>query len=124
MKELSKKIGEMEFDGLVTDLIPQVQVQGGTFGKLAAAATVKRGTLLGKNESGILSIYDGTTTADCILCDDTEVGTDENVVVAVYTAGCFDTNKVIVADGYNITEADKDKLRERGIVFKAATPAE
>jgi len=28
-----------------------------------------------------------------------------------------------VADGYAITQADKDKLRAYSIIFKAATPA-
>ena len=34
MTELSKKIGDMEFDGLVTDLTPPVQVRGGTITKV------------------------------------------------------------------------------------------
>jgi len=123
MKELSKKIGDMEFDGLVTDLTPPVQVHGGTITKVAAAVTYKRGTVLGKNEAGALSIYDGTTTPDCILCDEVAVGTEADVNAAVYTAGCFDPGKVTVADGYTLTAADIDELRMRGIVFKAATPA-
>lgn len=121
--ELGKKMGEMAYDGLITDLTPPVQVRGGTISMPAEAATYKRGTLLGKNEAGMLSLYDGTATPDCILCDDTEVGTSADTFVTVYTAGCFDPEKVIMADGYTLTEADKDKLRERGIVFKAASPA-
>jgi len=123
MKELSRKLGEMEHDGLIVDLTPPKRVGGGTIAALAAAATYKRGTILGKDDAtGKLSIYDGTTTPDCILCDDTEIGT-EDVVVTAYMAGCFNMNKVTVADGYALTEADKDKLRERDIVFKAAHPA-
>ena len=64
-----------------------------------------------------------TYTPDCILCDDTEVGTAEDVPVDVYVAGCFDPEKVTVAEGYTVTQADKDKLRTYSIVFKAATPA-
>lgn len=41
----------------------------------------------------------------------------------MYTAGCFDPGKVIVADEYTITEGDLDALRMRDIVFKAAAPA-
>ena len=123
MKELRNKLGEMEYDGLVAGLNPPVRVDGGTIAKLAAPATLKRGTLLGKADSGLLSIYDGTGTPDCILCDDTEVGTAEDVPVDVYVAGCFDPEKVTVGDGYTITQADKDKLRTYSIVFKAATPA-
>ena len=123
MKELRQKLGSMEYDGLITGLNPPTRVDGGTIAKLAAPATLKRGTLLGKADSGLLSIYDGTGTPDCILCDDTEVGTAEDVPVDVYVAGCFDPEKVTVGDGYTITQADKDKLRTYSIVFKAATPA-
>ena len=122
-KELRQKLGSMEYDGLITGLNPPTRVDGGTIAKLAAPAILKRGTLLGKADSGLLSIYDGTGTPDCILCDDTEVGTAEDVPVDVYVAGCFDPEKVTVGDGYTITQADKDKLRTYSIVFKAATPA-
>ena len=122
-KELRQKLGSMEYDGLITGLNPPTRVDGGTIAKLAAPATLKRGTLLGKADSGLLSIYDGTGTPDCILCDDTEVGTAEDVPVDVYVAGCFDPEKVTVGDGYTITQADKDKLRAYSIIFKAAAPA-
>lgn len=124
-KELCNKIGAMEYDGLITGLNPTARVTGGTIAKLTEAATLKRGTLLGKNgDTGLLSVYDGTTTPDCILCDDTEVGAEEDAPAMVYAAGCFDPEKVTVAEGYAITEADKDKLRTYSIVFKAASPAE
>lgn len=128
--ELGKKLGEMAYDGLITNLTPPVQVFGGTICKLSVEATYPRGTLLAKSiKDGKLYIL-GTTAAsgdtltpDCILCDETVVGTAEDVTAAVYTAGCFDPEKVTVAEEYTLTEADKDKLRERGIVFKAASPA-
>ena len=122
-KELRTKLGNMEYDGLITGLNPPTRVDGGTIAKLAAPATLKRGTLLGKADSGLLSIYDGTGTPDCILCDDTEVGTTDDTPVDVYAAGWFNPEKVTVAEGYTITQADKDKLRAYSIVFKAATPA-
>jgi hypothetical protein len=124
--ELSKKIGEMEYDGLITDTTPPTQVRAGTIGKVSEATTLGRGTILAKSEAGTLSILsaDESAVADCILCDDTEVGTGADVVVTVYTAGCFDPDKCAVADGYALTESDKDELRKRGIVFKAAAPAD
>ena len=64
-----------------------------------------------------------TLTPDCILCDDIDVGTAADEKVAVYTAGCFDIGKVTVSASYTITESDKDNLRMRGIVFKAAAAA-
>ncbi len=124
MKELHNKIGSMEYDGLITGLNPPIRVDGGTIAKLTAPAVLKRGTLLGKGDDGLLSVYGGTGTPDCILCDDTEVGTTEDVPVEIYAAGCFDPEKVTVAEGYTITQADKDKLRAYSIIFKAASPAE
>lgn len=127
MKELSKKVGEMDFDGLITATVPPIQVRGGTIAAPGSATTYKRGTIFAKsttdNKLYILGFTgSGTMTPDCILCDDTGLdGAD--AAVAVYTAGCFDPNKVTVADSYTVTEADKDKLRERGIVFKAASSA-
>lgn len=135
-KELRQKLGSMEYDGLITGLNPPVRVDGGVIAKLTAATVYKRGTLLAKSaKDGLLHILgeepptpgDGETadtyTPDCILCDDTEVGTTEDVPVDVYAAGCFDPEKVTVAEDYTITQADKDKLRTYNIVFKAATPA-
>ncbi len=128
MRNLSNNLGKMEYDGLVTDIIPHVQVRGGTIAALTEATAYKRGTILAKSATdGKLHILGSETSgviADCILCDDTEISTTSDVSVEIYTAGCFDPNKVTVADGYTITEADKDKLRERGIVFKAASEAE
>ncbi len=115
----------MEYDGLITGLNPPARVEGGVIGKLSAPATYKRGTLLGKSsDTGLLSIYDGSTTPDCILCDDTEIGTEEDVEAVVYAAGCFDPAKLTLAEGYTLTQADKDKLRTYSIIFKAASPAE
>ena len=123
MTELSKKIGDMVFDGLVTDLTPHIQVSGGVIAKGAAMTTYKRGTVLGMSDGGTLSIYDGTGTPNCILCDDTDVGTEEDANVSVYISGCFNPNKVTLADSYELTADDIDQLRMRGIIFKAATPA-
>ncbi len=58
-------------------------------------------------------------TPDCILTDDTEIGTAADVTVTVYTAGCFNADALTVEDEYTITKADKDKLRERGIYLRS-----
>ena len=123
-KELHQKLGSMEYDGLITGLTPPIRVDGGIIAKMAAPTLLKRGTLLGKAGTGLLAAYDGTGTPDCILCDDTEVGTEADILVEVYAAGCFDPQKVTLADGYTMTQADKDKLRAYSIVFKAASSAE
>lgn len=130
MINLSEKLGEMTFDGLITDIKPAPEVRGGVIRELSAAATLKRGTILAKSSGdgklvvlGSAAKENETLTPDCILCDDIDVGTAADEKVAVYTAGCFDIGKVTVASTYNITEGDKDNLRMRGIVFKAAAAA-
>lgn len=116
-----RKIAEYTPDDLIASTIPAIQVAGGTIAGFEEETELKRGTVLAKDSDGKLAILGSAEnlTPDCILCDDTVVGTDD-VTVAVYTAGCFNLNKVIVADEYTITEADKDALRCRNIVFKAA----
>lgn len=188
--QLDNKLGTMEFDGLISGTIPQVQVGGGVIAKLGTKATLTRGTVLAKGGDGKLIVLgsdvddtgtwsgtgNGSTTkfnlmsggvapavltevkvggaetdaytynavtgelefttapanaaaiaikystggggADCILCDDIEVGTTADETVAVYTAGCFDPEHLIVAEDYTLTAADIDALRIRGIVLK------
>ena len=130
MINLSEKLGEMTFDGLITDIKPAPEVRGGVIRKLSAAATLQRGTILAKSSGdgklvvlGSKAKENETLTPDCILCDDIDVGTAADEKVAVYTAGCFDIGKVTVSASYIITEGDKDNLRMRGIVFKAAAAA-
>ena len=133
MTNLSKKLGDMNYDGLFTDVVPAVQVSGGTIRKLSAAATLKRGTILAKSSGtagdgklvvlGTAAASNETLTPDCILCDDIDVGTSADEKVAVYTAGCFDPDKVTVAASHTISETEKDNLRMRGIVFKNAAAA-
>ena len=72
---------------------------------------------------GTTAASNETLTADCILADDITVGDGEDVNVAVYDMGCFDPDKVKVADGYTITAADKDALRQRGIYFASKSDA-
>lgn len=134
MKNLYSKVGEMEFDGLITDINPAPIVRGGVIRKLGTAATLVRGTILAKSSGtagdgklvvlGNTAASNETLTADCILCDDVDVGTSDDVTVPVYVAGCFDPDKCTVKTGYTVAEDDKDHLRERGILFKAASDAE
>lgn len=133
MKNLYSKVGDMEYDGLITDLSPEPIVRAGTIRKLGTAATLARGTILARSSGSggdgklvVLGTTAGTNetlTADCILCDDLEVGTSVDETAEVYFSGCFDPDKCTVASGYTVTAADKDALRVRGILFKAASAA-
>ena len=130
MTYLCNKIAVMDFDGLISDINPPVQTRGAAIAKTAAKETYKRGSIMAKSSAdGRLYILGepaaggDVLTPDCVLCDDTVTDVAQDLPVVVYTAGCFNPEKTSVKSGYDITEADKDKLRERGIVFKAAFPA-
>lgn len=127
MKNLYENLGEMTHDGLITAMTPATQIGCGTIAKGTAVVTYARGTAFAKSTAtGLLSILgtaadtDDTLTPDCILCEDTEVTADANSVAAVFTAGCFDPNKIILATDYELTAADLDALRCRNIICKAA----
>lgn len=123
MKNLSRKVEEVTYDGLITDLTPAAEVRGGIIKGISGGAVLKRGTLLARSTAdNTLSVYNGasdTTKPYGILCDDTTVGA-ENLECAVYTAGCFDADKVILKDGYTLKASDIDEMRMRNIVLKNA----
>lgn len=132
-KELSKKLGEVEVDGLVTAIDPHIVIGAGVIRKVSSGTLkLTRGTVLAKSTGtagdnklvvlGTAARDDTETlTANCILCDDVEVGAAD-ATVAVYLAGCFNPDKLTMASNCTMEEADKDALRDAGIVFKAASP--
>lgn len=127
MVELSRKLGDMNYDGLITDVTPRPTVRGFVIKKGEAETAYKRGTLFGFKEGseGELAIMDnsGTVTPAFVLTDDVTVGTSEDEPVTVYTSGCFDPRKLITKDNYTLSAKDVDALRVRNIYLKAAIPA-
>lgn len=59
----------------------------------------------------------GGGNADCVLAEDVTVGTENDENVLVYIAGNFNADELIVAEGYEISAADKDLLRMKGIIL-------
>lgn len=124
---LNRKVGEVEYDKLIAGVTPPIHVNSGVIRKLDTAATLVRGTVLAKSSGtagdgklvilGTTALENETLTPDCILCDDIDVGTAADANAAVFTAGCFNIDALTIKDEYTMTEADKDKLRERGIYF-------
>lgn len=121
-KHLNGKVDEIGADNLIAGLNPPVLVASGIVAKPAAAEQYARGTVLAKSATtGKLSILGSTANAgdtlvaDVILCDNEDIDAEVDTNVAVYVAGYFNIDALIVKDGYTITEADKDKLRARGI---------
>ena len=62
----------------------------------------------------------GGGNADCVLVNETVVGTTNDEIVLVFVSGNFNADALIVATGYTITEADKDELRKKGILLGAS----
>lgn len=62
MKNLSAKLGDMTYDGLITDVKPAPIVSGGTIAHGGAEAEFVRGTLFEKGADGKLYIF-GTNAA-------------------------------------------------------------
>ena len=127
MKDIYKNLGEVVYDGLISDLTPPVQVRGGTIRKGAAETAYARGSIMAKSSTDGKLVLLGTTAASGetltpwgVLTDDETVGTAADEPVTVYTAGCFDLGKTAVATGYTITDADLTALRQFGIVFRDA----
>lgn len=121
------KLGDVNYDGLITGLIPATFVGAGVLRKLGAEATYERGTVLAKSDQDNKLVILGTTAAQgetlvpyAVLCEETTVGTSADVNAPVYLAGCFNPNKFEVASGYTITEADKDTLRMNNIYLAEA----
>ncbi len=130
-RSLYSVIGEMNYDGPVSDLIPAVTVGGATIRKLGTAATLVRGTILAISSGsagdgkcvvlGNSAASNETLTPYGILCEDVDVGTAADVNAAVYLSGCFDPDKVTAKASYDITAEDIDALRIRNIRFVAAS---
>lgn len=121
VKNLDRDVGKQAYDNLIADVNPPVKVSSGVIAAPAADAAYTRGTALSKDPAtGKLYIL-GTTApaglvADCVLCEDTEVtAAGGDAAAPVYTAGCFNDEALTVKEGYTLTLADRDKLRERGI---------
>ena len=69
---------------------------------------------------GTTAATNETLTANCILAEDVEVGTTEDAVALAYRTGHFASNKLIVASGKTFGAADKEALRDVGILISEA----
>ena len=117
-------------DGLVIPSFPPADTFTVIARKLSEETTLKRGTLLdlssGSGGDGNCVIH-GTATADnetltpfCILADDNVIGTDTNAMVGAYRRGHFAEEKLVIAEGATISDADKRELRGVGILISNA----
>lgn len=131
-KRLDENLGTVGYDGLIVSNEPVADVFTVTLRKATGTAvTLKRGTVLalstgstGDNKMVILGTEatssTETLTANCILCDDTEVGTGADVEALAYRTGHFARNKLIVGSSYALKPADEEALRAAGILLSDA----
>lgn len=117
MARLDENLGAVGYDNLIHGLTPPAEV---FHVQLAAGQGVlKRGTLLATADGGMVKISSATTgKANAVLADDVDTG--DTVVAVAYRTGHFNANALIVADGYEITAADKEALRTVGILLSDA----
>ena len=120
-----------EYDGLICDINPPADVFTVKIRKQSSdAVTLKRGTVLALSTGtagdnlmvmlGTTAATNETLTANCILAEDVEVGTTEDAVALAYRTGHFASNKLIVASGKTFSAADKEALRDVGILISEA----
>lgn len=121
MAELVSKFDGVTYDELFGGTAVAALTANVTIAKLSAAASYKRGTLLGVvTASGKYAIVDSTATtgeqvASVVLAGDVEVGTADDVVATVYTRGIFNREKLTVKAAADSASAHEGELRKVGI---------
>lgn len=131
MSRLDEKLGSVGFDNLINGLYPPAEVFSIQIRKEATIAAIyKRGTVLALSGGtagdgtfvllGSTPATNETLTANCVLAEDTEVGTGDNAATIAYRTGHFNANNLTVAEGYTIKAADKEALRSAGILLSDA----
>lgn len=123
-KELVRTVGSTGIDNLIAHINPPAEAFGVTIRKLTKSETLKRGTVMAKSSNdgklvvlGTEAAKDETLTANCVLTDDVNVGTEADETATAYRQGCFNKNAITVKDGYTLTEADIDELRRYNILL-------
>lgn len=135
-KRLDENLGSVGFDNLINGTFPPAEPF--TVKIKQGQGTLKRGSLLATSEDGMELIGDTTTgKANAVLAEDVDTGMPtvktqeddekettpkeiETVTGIAYRTGHFNTEQLIVAEGYTITSEDKEALRTVGILLSDA----
>lgn len=119
MARLDEVIGSVGYDNLINGQTPGAEVF--TVQLAAGQGVLERGTLLATADGGMVKISTATTgKANAVLAEEVDTGTGEAVNAIAYRTGHFNANGLIVAEGYEITAADKEALRVVGILISDA----
>lgn len=117
MSRLDENLGAVGFDNLINGTYPPAEAF--TVQVAAGQGVLERGTLLATAEGGMKMISAETTgKANAVLAEPVDTAETQNAIA--YRTGHFNANKLIVADGYEITAADKEALRVAGILISDA----
>lgn len=120
-KRLDESLGTVTYDGLIVDTIPEADVVhisvAASLGVLARGTVVTgtAGAAMGKVTKALVA-----TNATYILAEDVDTGTGDAVVALAYRVGHFATNKLITDGTYVLAAADKEILRNAGILLSDA----
>ena len=122
MSRLDENLGGVGFDNLIADSYPPADVFSVQLA--AGQGILERGTLLARKDDGTMEMIGTETTskANAVLSDPVDTGDAEGETVPgiAYRTGHFNTNRLIVAEGYEITAADREALRTAGILTSEA----
>ena len=123
-------MGELKYANIWNSVDVPVITGLRTIRKLSAAATYKAGTALALSGGtagdgklvilGTAAASNETLTANCILAEDVEVGTDADVQALVFLSGHANANKLAVASSHTITAAEIEAFRAAGIYLENA----
>ena len=118
-KRLDETLGAVGYDNLFNGITPGAEVFSVQI--KAGQGVLERGTLLATADGGMVMIDSATTgKANAVLAETVDTGSGAAVTGIAYRTGHFNANKLIVADGYEITAADKEALRVAGILISDA----
>ena len=123
-------MGEMKYANIWNSVDVPIITGLRTIRKLSAAATYKAGTALALSGGtagdgklvilGTAAASNETLTANCILAEDVEIGTDADVQALVFLSGHANANKLTVASIHTITAAEIEAFRDAGIYLENA----
>lgn len=131
MRRLDEDLGTMGYDALIYDLYPPAVPFTVTIRKeKTEAAVLKRGSVLALSGGtagdgkmvilGTAAESNETLTPNCILADDTKIGTDADVVATAYRTGHFSENALVMTGEHTLSAAEKETLRGVGILISEA----
>lgn len=116
---LDENLGAVGYDNLINDATPEAEVFSVQIA--AGQGVLERGTLLATTDGGMKKISAETTgKANAVLAEAVDTGNGAAVTGIAYRTGHFNSNGLIVAEGYEITAADKEALRVAGILVSDA----